>query len=262
VPYEVSFPDWDENPPRFPELLNGQAYFHITFEGYADEEPSIGIASERFPDLVVVKGDIVRTIIGPGESAVASEKNQSGILLWLIVGFRHVLPLGWAHVLFILGLFYFRREWRPLLLQSLMFTVAHTVTLALAAAGVVRLSAGMGRGLEVLIALSLVLVAVQNLRAERSDKVRLGLVFGLGLFHGLGFAGALQGFISQEYFLLSVAAMNVGVELAQVTILALAWVLTMKWFEKAGYEKFRLGGSVCIGLFGAIWTIERLMGLF
>lgn len=265
LPYEVSFPDWNETPPAFPKRLNGQAYFHVLFVGQADAEPSINIAPGRFPDLVVAEGEVVRTIIGPGESVVASEGNQSllgGFWVWLVEGFRHVLPLGWDHVLFILGLFLFRREWRPLLLQSLMFTIAHTLTLVMAATGVVRLSGGMQGALEVLIALSLVLVAWQNLRAERSQKVRLGLVFALGLFHGLGFAGALQGFISQEHFLLSVAAMNLGVELAQIVILAVAWVLTMKYFERKSYEKFRVGASVLIGLFGLVWTFDRLLGLF
>jgi len=139
LPYEVSFPDWNETPPAFPKRLNGQAYFHVLFVGRADAEPSINIAPGRFPDLVVAEGEVVRTIIGPGESVVASEGNQSllgGFWVWLVEGFRHVLPLGWDHVLFILGLFLFRREWRPLLLQSLMFTIAHTLTLVMAATGV------------------------------------------------------------------------------------------------------------------------------
>ena len=106
--------------------------------------------------------------------------------LWL--GFTHILPQGYDHMLFVLGLFLFAPQWRPLLLQVTAFTLAHTLTLGLAVFGVVSVSP---RIVEPLIALSIVWVGVENLRQRELGWTRTAVVFGFGLLHGLGFAGAL-----------------------------------------------------------------------
>src|SRR6185295_15811080 len=99
------------------------------------------------------------------------------------------LPEGFDHVLFVLGLALLSARLPTLLAQVTAFTLAHTVTLALAVYGVVSLPS---RVVEPLIAASIVYVAVENLFRQRASWLRLALVFDFGLLHGLGFAGVLS----------------------------------------------------------------------
>jgi hypothetical protein len=156
-----------------------------------------------------------------------------------------------------MGLFFYRRAWRPLVAQSLAFTAAHTVTLGLAAAGWIRVS---GNWVEPVIALSLVAVALENLRErkERSQWPRLAIVFGFGLIHGLGFAGALSSWLQPgEGFLTALISANIGVEAAQVALLAFAWLLTLRWHRTAAFQRVRVAGCLAIAATGGFWVLER-----
>ncbi|WP_411846164.1 HupE/UreJ family protein [Roseibacillus persicicus] len=257
--WEASFPDWEASPPDFPELLNGGGYFRVIVAG---EEPGrlvIGVREGNYPKLIVER-EGTYLVVDKGEQKEVREGGRWWV--WLREGYRHVIPLGWDHVLFVFGLFFYRRKLLELFHQSLAFTVAHSVTLGLAAAGLVMLPESWSGPLEVAIALSLVLVGLENLRKERRLKLRLFLVFLLGLLHGLGFAGALANYVDREALVPSVAALNIGVELAQITLLGLAWLLTIKWSEKPAYEKVRVSGSLLVAAAGAYWAVTRLMGLF
>lgn len=256
--WKVTFPDWESSPPDFPKLLNGVAYFRVVIEGEEPGRIAVGVSEGLFPKLIVEKdGDFL--VLAAGES---KELREGGSwLVWLQEGYRHVVPLGWDHVLFVFGLFFYRRKLLDLVHQSLAFTVAHSLTLGLAAAGLMVLPQSWRGPLEILIALSLVAVGLENLRSERRLKVRLGLVFLLGLLHGLGFAGALANFVDRDQLVASVAGLNIGVELAQISLLALAWILTLKWHEKPVYEKVRWAGSVLVALAGAFWAVTRFWAL-
>ncbi len=122
-------------------------------------------------------------------STAADAYRISTFLAMFRQGFVHVVPLGLDHILFVLGLFLMSREWKPLLLQVSAFTAAHTVTLALSTLGIFRLSPSI---VEPLIAISIVVIAVENLHAEHRLRWRVAIVFAFGLIHGLGFAGALS----------------------------------------------------------------------
>ena len=173
------------------------------------------------------------------------------------LGFLHILPKGLDHILFILGLFLFSRTLRPLLWQITMFTLAHTVTLGLATAGYIELSP---RIVEPLIALSIAYVGLENVFSTQLHRHRLILVFAFGLLHGLGFASVLAEFeLPKDAFFTSLLSFNVGVELGQLTIIILAWLL-LGWFMKsANYRRFVIiPGSLIIGILGIVWTVERL----
>ena len=104
-------------------------------------------------------------------------------------GFVHVLPDGLDHVLFVIGLFLFSRKAKPLLLQVTAFTIAHTITIALASLNFIVISPSI---VEPLIALSIALLAVENALQRKFALVfsfRLATIFIFGLIHGLGFAG-------------------------------------------------------------------------
>ena len=107
---------------------------------------------------------------------------------YLALGFTHIVPGGLDHVLFVLGIYLLSRRLRSVLWQVSAFTVAHSITLALGMSGVVAVPPSI---VEPLIALSIAYVAVENLFVAELTSRRIALVFGFGLLHGLGFAGAL-----------------------------------------------------------------------
>ena len=236
-------------------------------------------------------GDLILRQVGGGEDAYTAflqdgtlseplprigtrvEGAWSVFVRYIGVGFEHIVPLGIDHILFVLGLFFFALRLRPILLQVSAFTVAHTITLALAATGVVSVP---GSVVEPLIAASIVYVGVENIWGRGSEKARTALVFGFGLLHGLGFASVLGDFgISASHFAAALIGFNVGVELGQLAVIAvaLALVLGAAWLARHGtrteaeapvralpvmYRAVSITGSLTIALIGAWWTIERV----
>jgi hypothetical protein len=261
VQWDVSFPDFETIPPDFPVRMNGGAYFRMRLSA-ADAAPGAldlkWMEGER-PTLVVrlPGAEASYLTFTPGQT---QELEKAGRLPWLETfrqGFLHVLPAGLDHVLFVMGLFFYRRAWRPLVAQSLAFTAAHTMTLGFAAVGWIRIS---GSWVEPVIALSLVAVALENLRQQRqqSQWLRLAIVFGFGLIHGLGFAGALSTWLQPgDGFLTALISANLGVEVAQVALLAAAWLLTLRWHHTAAFEWYRVAGSFAIAMIGGFWVLER-----
>jgi hypothetical protein len=183
----------------------------------------------------------------------------STFFTYLHQGFVHVLPLGLDHILFVLGLFLLSRAWRPLLLQVTTFTLAHSVTLALATLGRVEVS---GSIVEPVIALSIAAVALENIFHPRYTSWRLLIVFVFGLVHGLGFAGALKDLdLPASSLAVGLAGFNIGVEAAQLAVIALAFFATAWLREAARYRRFIvIPGSTLIALAGIYWAIERALG--
>lgn len=189
---------------------------------------------------------------------------RSTATLYVGIGVGHILPAGRDHILFVLALFLTSIRSRALVLQISAFTVAHTVTLALAASGVITPSPAI---VEPLIALTIGLVAFENLFFRDMPKWRPAVVFGFGLVHGLGFAGFFGELgLPAGQFWSALIGFNLGVELGQLTVLAMATVLGLMMRrildDQAGTRQYRqfvvLPGSAIIGLIGFWWTFERL----
>jgi len=179
-------------------------------------------------------------------------------LLYLVLGYKHILPLGFDHILFVLSLFLLSPKLKPVLLQATAFTLAHSVTLALAVYKVISVPAAI---VEPLIALSIAYVAVENILSPKIRPGRIGVVFVFGLVHGLGFAGALAEMgLPQNAYMLSLVMFNVGVELGQLTVILLAFFLVAKWFANKPYYRKAIvvPASALIALIAAWWTVERL----
>ncbi len=174
-------------------------------------------------------------------------------------GLFHVVPEGLDHILFVLGLFLLSRQLRPLLLQITTFTIAHTVTLGLATLGWVHLSP---RIVEPIIAGSIAVVALENIYHAKYTPWRLLLVFGFGLVHGLGFAGALRDLDIPEASLIpALLGFNVGVEFGQLTVISVALALTFWIKDAAIYRKYIvIPGSLAIAAMGLYWMVERIIG--
>ena len=189
---------------------------------------------------------------------VARKPLHQTVANYIVLGFEHILPKGLDHILFILGLFLFAAAFKPLLWQVTMFTLAHTITLGLAMNGIISLSANI---VEPLIALSIAYVGVENVFSKRLKNSRLLLVFCFGLLHGLGFASVLADFgMPENAFMTALISFNLGVELGQLTVIAIAFLLIGLWFgQKSWYRKFITSPiSLLIAIVAFYWFIERL----
>src|SRR4029079_8833730 len=177
---------------------------------------------------------------------------------YLALGFTHILPRGLDHVLFVLGIFFFATRLKPVLAQVTAFTLAHSITLGLSIYGIFSLPSSI---VEPLIALSIVYVAVENVLRPRLTPWRVAVVFCFGLLHGLGFAGALRELaLPRSQFLLALVTFNVGVELGQLTVIALAFLLVASWARKESWYRARVvvPASVAIAAIGLFWTVQRV----
>ncbi len=271
VPFSVSFPD--RGTPRateadIPTLLGLTARLAGTVpEGAA----TVGFfASRAFGEVHLTirdpaRGIEARSVLEPGARSdpldltvpVAPPGRLDVARDYLRLGFVHIVPGGLDHILFVLGLFLLSARLRPLVWQVTAFTVAHAVTLTLAALGVVALSP---RLVEPLIALSIVYVAVENILTDRMNRWRPPVVFGFGLLHGLGFAGVLGDLgLPERERLLALISFNAGIELGQLAVIAAA-ALTCNWFRSSPWYRARLvvPASAGIALVGLVWAVERI----
>lgn len=203
----------------------------------------------------ILRPDAPRWLLG--------ENNTPASYAYFVLGIEHIL-FGPDHLLFVAGLVLLLGGKR-IIWAVTAFTVAHSITLALAALGRVSLPAGP---VEIMIAASIVLVAIEGLllRAGRPSLVSRHpwpVIFVIGLLHGLGFAGALGelGLPSGEEAL-ALLLFNLGIEVGQVGfVLVLVGLL---WFLSRLYK--RLSGQVevlllyAIGTCGAFWTLQRIFG--
>ena len=166
------------------------------------------------------------------------------------IGFDHIVPKGLDHILFVFGLFFLSARMRPLLTQVSLFTLAHTITLALAALGYVVVP---GSIVEPLIAASIVYVAVENIFMKNLSPWRPFIVFGFGLLHGLGFASVLSEFgLPQSAFVPALIGFNIGVEIGQLFVIAVMFLCVWQALrvDRGSNESYR--GRVLYVILAAI----------
>lgn len=185
----------------------------------------------------------------------------AGLPALFLLGVHHIAT-GWDHLVFLLGLVLLCRSMRALLAVVSAFTVAHSLTLGLAAAGLVS---PPGSLVEPAIALSIAYVGLCNVHhLQRAHGVVLA--FGFGLIHGFGFAGALAETLGAEAFaghgwLWSLLAFNLGIESFQVALLCvlvptMAWIAQRSWATRA-----RRGASHAVLWSGLAWFALRVAGV-
>ncbi|PTX58021.1 HupE/UreJ protein [Litoreibacter ponti] len=188
----------------------------------------------------------------------ATESAFSVFVRYIGVGFDHIIPKGLDHILFVLGLFFLSLQMRPLITQVTVFTVAHTITLALASLGYVTVNPAI---VEPLIAASIVYVAVENIFTNKITWWRPLVIFAFGLLHGLGFASVLGEFgLAPGRFVAGLIGFNIGVEVGQLTVIGLAFLAVGYWFGKKPWYRARISipASIAIAIVGAYWAIERV----
>ncbi|MEO5712403.1 MAG: HupE/UreJ family protein [Luteolibacter sp.] len=268
IPWRIEFPEFKSEPLVLPENSSDVALVTCTL--IADAVPGAGELSAHWSDgqmtdlIILTQSADESQILSalPGGSLVLLKQTAPGKPVakplpatagWVQSGFHHVM--GPDHVLFILGLFLLVPGWRALMSQSLLFTLAHSISLALAVFGVVKVP---GNWVEHLIALTIAWVGIENLLTRKLGKQRLILVFCFGLLHGLGFASVLaekvRG-ISGRQLAAPLLEFNLGVELAQIAIL-LAAFLILRPLKKYTVQ-IQTIGSAFIAIVGISWAIQR-----
>lgn len=182
------------------------------------------------------------------------------IEVFIKAGFEHIIPKGLDHIVFVLGLFFSFNSVKSLFYQITSFTVAHSMTLIIAAFGIINLPSSI---VEPLIAMSIVWIGFENCLTKRQGKVRNLVVFIFGLLHGLGFASVLSVYgVPKENFTSLLLAFNVGVELGQITVLILAFIITYIAFNKNWKREIvRIPASIAISFIGLFWFIERIVNI-
>lgn len=177
---------------------------------------------------------------------------------YMLIGYEHILPDGFDHILFITCVFLLNTDIKQIVLQASMFTVAHTITLGLAMYNVINPPPAI---IEPLIALSIVFLALENMYNKKVKPWRIVTVFLFGMVHGMGFAGALSQLGMPQYaFATALISFNVGVELGQLTIILLLYFLLAKPFSKRIWYRraIVIPISAVIAVVAVWWTIERI----
>lgn len=236
----------------------------LFFDKDATQRTLIDIATRAGQFTSILSPSSPRWIEPPAPSMLATFRTFLAQGVWHVwIGYDHLAFLillllpsvlrnvgnGWRHA----G--GFRETCADLLRIITAFTLAHSITLGLAATGTVHVPA---RPVEITIAASIVIAGLLNL-VPRAARARLGLAFGFGLVHGFGFANALAELGSHGSRLVpTLAGFNVGVELAQLTLVLILLPLLLKARASSFYSaRFMPAASLAAAMAGAAWLAAR-----
>ena len=268
VDMEIAEPGYKKVPRASVLYLRGEVprgaqqlvwYFPKKFSNNAVRVKQVNEAEEewRWSDWLWIRDDKPSEPF-PIEEVFVKKPLWEIVANYISIGYDHIVPNGMDHILFVIGIFLLTTRFRPLLSQITMFTVAHSISLALAVYGVFELSPQL---VQPLVALSIAYVGLENLYSKKVQKRRLLLVFGFGLLHGMGFAGALKDFgMPPGDYATALISFNVGVELGQIMIVLSAFVMFAGWFARRTWYRpaVVLPVSAVIAVMGLTWTVERL----
>lgn len=218
---------------------------------------SLSLGHRHIATATTEGGGTMRAVLYETNPELRMEAGGNGSVAFQLfrMGIQHILT-GYDHLLFLLGLILVGGRLRPLLVVVTAFTVAHSITLGLAALG---LWAPSPRLVEPAIALSIAYVGIENWFV-RDARRRWLITFPFGLVHGFGFAGALREIaLPASQVPLALASFNVGVEAGQLAVLALVlpailWLGHRSWFADRGVRAL----STAIALAGLVWFVQRV----
>jgi len=211
-----------------------------------------------FERLLSAATDRATVEVAHARSNTAALEAVSSFTNFLCLGVKHILT-GYDHLLFLIGLLLVARGFFPSLGIITSFTIAHSITLAVATLGLVQIPS---RIVESLIAASIVFVGIENLLRGDLPKERRVVPFGFGLIHGFGFASALReaGIGSGTGgIVLPLFSFNLGVELGQIMVAALALPIIWKLRENPLFiARWAPACSAAVVLLGSFWFVQRV----
>ena len=245
-------------------------YFQITSEGSLQgKEIFIQGLNKTLIDVLVtvsyLNGEKATLLLQPDmDSSIIPGRTTAVdvIKTYTVLGIEHIL-LGIDHLLFVLALILITKGKWKILKTITAFTIAHSITLSLAALGYANFP---GPPVEAVIALSIVFLAMEilkNLKGEATlTSIKPWIVaFTFGLLHGFGFAGALSEIgLPQQEIPLALAFFNIGVELGQIMFVIVALLVLKIINLKKEYPDYaKKIPAYAIGSIAAFWMIQRIV---
>lgn len=219
------------------------------------QDPNGNVLAER---LLSANSDTVTIQMNPADSKPAAVVRNNSFADFLVMGVKHIWT-GYDHLLFLFGLLIVTRNFVSSFKIITCFTIAHSITLAVATLSMVQFSS---RVVEPLIAASIVYVGVENLVRGDDPKGRWLLTFAFGLIHGFGFASVLRelGVGSNGSGIgVPLVSFNLGVEIGQIAIASL--VLPVIWKLRARpvfINRWVPACSVLVAVLGSYWFVQRV----
>jgi hypothetical protein len=235
------------------KLTGGIKDFRIHYDLFVP-----GVSSASCVATILFDDQLQEIIFRPENKDFQLEKSTSIDFFGFVkLGIEHILG-GYDHLLFVLSLLMLGGGLRYLLKVITAFTVAHSISLSLAALQIVHLPT---RLVESGIALTIAFVASENLwqkNVSALTRTRWVLTFIFGLIHGLGFAGVLEEIgLPQNNQVISLLGFNVGVEIGQLTVVIPAFLILQALKQIPWEARIRQAVSVFAILAGLIWFVER-----
>ncbi len=198
--------------------------------------------------------------VAASDKAFVEGVNGPAVLPFLYLGAKHMVT-GYDHILFLIGVVFFLRRLKDVILYVSMFTIGHSITLM----GGVLLSVGANAYIiDAIIGLSVVYKGFENLGGFR----KLGLDFDtriavliFGLFHGLGLATKVMGLnVSPNGLLANLIAFNIGVEVGQVIVLTFVVILLNLWRQAKHFDAAARYANILLIIAGFILTGHQIAG--
>jgi hypothetical protein len=227
------------------------------------------VIQDKWPTLLGEHFQTVLSVRVPGRSSIEFAFTEghreatvdlagdagTGWLSFIAMGIEHILT-GVDHLLFLVALLALTRGVWPIVRIVTGFTIAHSITLSLAALGLVDVP---DRIVEPLIAATIVWVAVENLAFPAGARWRWLVAVVFGLVHGLGFAGALTELgLPRDAMVRALIGFNIGVEFGQLAFVAVMMPAVV-WLARPGRIVFLPQAlSMAVAAMGAFWLVERL----
>jgi hydrogenase/urease accessory protein HupE len=220
-------------------------------EAFMDNEP------EMYNNSTTYKLKVIEEVKNPTQATFWNTVKD-----FVLLGIDHILS-GLDHILFVLSLVLFFSTLRDILKLISTFTVAHSITLLLAGTHLLRVGSNI---VEPLIAFSIAYVAITSVFLRRydffaSNRNKLLSVFAFGLFHGMGFAGLLEEIaIPREAFLEALVSFNIGIEIGQLCILAIALPFVYLFRKTSWYALAMKLFALIISCTAIVWMAQRIAG--
>lgn len=240
-----SFPDWQYSPPKFPKILNGFAYFHvdislpdaenIKIKTHKNSEKNINLTFEINTGITPRK----YLLLNSEESAEISlphtqttlnttPKNSTLEYSWVAFssGFKHVIPQGIDHILFIILLALSTTSLKEKIGLALVFTLTHSLCFSLVFLGLISLTGISASLVEFLILASIIWMAIELIR-KTNRNYQKWIIASIGLIHGLGFGSAMASAlpISPLHLVPLILSLNLGIDSAQFLLVTVTSIL-------------------------------------
>ena len=213
--------------------------------------------------LVLLTMLVASQVFGHGMSE--AEKQiiiEGGNLGYIWIGATHMLS-GYDHLAFIFGIIFFLTKFKDIVKYITAFTLGHSITLIYATFNAIQVNYFL---IDAVIALSVCYIAFVNLKGfEKYLNVKapnmLAMIFGFGLIHGLGLSTRLQDLpLSEDSLLMNIISFNIGIELGQVSALAVMLLLITAFRKRKSFKGFTLAANSFLIIVGGYLFLMQMHG--